>query len=598
MLPVFHRGHLSVLLMMLLVSGCLNAGSAPASPAPEATVASHNAATTAAPNAPTTAPTAVANAPVAPQAAENPACAFKPIDVEALGGAPFQNPVEVRSENGVLNVTLDITYTQYTIAGCPVNLRSYNGAPVGPTLRARPGDTLRITLKNSLPENPADGHGAHTDDINTPHNFNTTNLHTHGLHVSPSGNSDNVLLAIEPQTSFEYEIKIPPDHPPGTYWYHPHNHGSVAIQVASGMSGALIIEGGLDELPAIAAAKEQTFVLQQTPYDEAGLLEDYKHFGPCTWENSRRAHTINGQLFPVITMAPGEVQRWRFIHSGIREQIDLELRGPGSDATPTITEALTLPTNDLNEIAVDGIALGRISTWQQVDLAPGYRSDVLVRAPAPGTYYLVDGGGDDKALTCPDLPEQPNFLAKVVVTGAEQSMSLPTAAEVAPLLPFEPLVEINSNEQPGSDGFLKVLNAKGVPDGMQRVSFSIASFPSDIPVGDRVIDLYASDRSFSFDRKRSVKLGNIDVWVLETAQEPDMLYYAHPFHIHVNPFQTWRLGPGGQPELIWRDTLMVPVGQKQYVFTQYRDYIGTFVYHCHILDHEDAGMMELVEIVD
>lgn len=583
-----------IMVLLALVSGCANLSATSTPTAPS----------TAPPTIPPTAThahadaTAVAVAPAAPQPEANPACAFQPIDVEALGGAPFQNPTEVRSENGVLSVTLDINYASYTIAGCPVTLRSYNGQPVGPTLRAKPGDTLRITLKNSLPPNPDDGHAGHPVDMNTPHNFNTTNLHTHGLHVSPVGNSDNVLLAIEPQTAFEYEIKIPPDHPPGTYWYHPHNHGSVAIQVASGMSGALIIEGGLDDLPTIAAAKEQIFVLQQTPYSTTGQLEDYGNFGPCTWERSQRAHTINGQLFPVITMAPGEVQRWRLIHSGIREQIDLELHGPGPDATPTISDVLRLPTNDLHEIAVDGIALGRISTWQQVDLAPGYRSDVLVRAPAPGTYYVVDGGGDDKALTCPELPEQPNLLAKVVVTGAEQTMGLPTAAEVAPLLPFAPLVKIDSNAPSDSDHFLVALNAKGVPDGMQRVNFSIASFPSNVPVGERVIKLYASDRSFSLDRKRTLKLGDIDVWILETVREPDMLYYAHPFHIHVNPFQTWRYGPDGQPELIWRDTLMVPVDEPKYVFTRYTDYIGTFVYHCHILDHEDAGMMELVEIVD
>ena len=77
----------------------------------------------------------------------------------------------------------------------------------------------------------------------------------------------------------------------------------------------------------------------------------------------------------------------------------------------------------------------------------------------------------------------------------------------------------------------------------------------------------------------------------------DSLYYAHPFHIHVNPFQTWRKGPDGRYETLWRDTILVPQGQNTYLYTRYLDYIGTFVYHCHILDHEDQGMMELLEVV-
>src|SRR5262249_52697334 len=129
-----------------------------------------------------------------------------------------------------------------------VKLRSYQGrtvdpnAPyVSPTIEALPGETIRIRLKNQLPADP--NCVKWSGNVNLPHCFNGTNLHTHGLWVNPAGNGDNVLISINPGVSFEYEYKIPPEHPAGTFWYHSHRHGSTAIQVSSGMAGALIVRG-------------------------------------------------------------------------------------------------------------------------------------------------------------------------------------------------------------------------------------------------------------------------------------------------------------------------------------------------------------------
>ena len=563
--------------------------------------------------------------------ATQPGCEFAPINVEQFT-APFQNPPEIDAAHGVLSTTLTVAYALNQIAKCQVYLRSYNGQLVGPTLRAKPGDTLRIHLDNQLP--PDTDHGV----MNTLHAFNTTNLHTHGLHVSPVGNSDNVLLEVAPGTSFDYEIKIPPNQAPGTYWYHAHLHGSTATQVSSGMAGALIIEGGLDDNKQIAAAQEQVLVLQQIQYDEKGALEpsdpNSTQFGPCSWEDSKREHTINGQLFPTITMKSGEVQRWRMIHAGIRESIGVELRGPGPDNAP-MEKVLSLAQNPLNEIAVDGIALGKLESWEQVELEPGYRSDVLVQLTKPGIYYLVDNGVQTSAyvvsgteivtgtgsvtstetvtstgivtstsdsLTCPGALEQPNLLARVVVTDTTSAnmqldnMQLPAPASLAQFAPYAPLIEISTGPitgtQPINDQY--VMSPTVAIDGFQRVDFTVAGYPPS-PIPQNVTFL-AADHPFSPDRVRQLKLNNTEEWVLETSD--DSLYYAHPFHIHVNPFQTWRFGPDGTPETVWRDTLLVRRGIQEHVFSHYTDYIGKYVYHCHILDHEDQGMMELVEIVN
>ncbi|HEY0070670.1 MAG TPA: multicopper oxidase domain-containing protein, partial [Chloroflexia bacterium] len=118
-------------------------------------------------------------------------CDFAPIDLNKYGKVPFQSADVKSAVNGIVEATLWVTYTNATsttIGGCPVQLRSYNGNLIGPTLRVKPGDTISITLHNDLPDNlPVEDpdHGAALD-------YNTTNVHTHGLHVSPTGNSDNV----------------------------------------------------------------------------------------------------------------------------------------------------------------------------------------------------------------------------------------------------------------------------------------------------------------------------------------------------------------------------------------------------------------------
>ena len=130
-----------------------------------------------------------------------------------------------RSSNGVLSGTLTMRTGTAEVAGNPLpGVSSYNGTFSGPTLVARPGDRLDLTLQNR---------------IDTP-----SNLHFHGLHVSPRGHSDNVFLDIPPGYDFRYNVQIPADHPSGLYWYHPHRHGYVNAQVYSGLQGLIVIEGG------------------------------------------------------------------------------------------------------------------------------------------------------------------------------------------------------------------------------------------------------------------------------------------------------------------------------------------------------------------
>ncbi len=535
-------------------------------------------------------------------AATNPACAYQPIDVDKYGKQPYADAPVIHSKDGNLTATLDIGYTdtnKVSIAGCPLHLRSYNGALIGPTLRAKPGDWLRVTVKNDL---PGPGHTEHcnldgTFDKNHkmimgPDVYDVSNLHTHGLHVSPSGNSDNVFIEICPGQSKDFAIHIPPNHPAGTFWYHAHVHGSTALQVSSGMEGALIIEGGLDDVPEIKAAQEKTFLLQQTSYDESGQIESSSVFGPSSWAASQRYITVNGgQIAPVFTMHPGEVQRWRFIHGGVRETVELFSTG-----------------GPLYEIATDGNTMGRIDTWKSpIELEPGYRSDVLFKAPplAGGQtstrYYIMTGpiAAQNRLsfLTIPNRPEQltaelntsepPQIIAVIDVEGTPQDMALPTDGELASLAPYK---DITPEELTGQE---------------QHVSFSIENHIDCSRPGKcqpcptcNVFQFMVDHYSFPNSPVRTLKLGTASRWTLEVYK--DSAGPEHPFHIHVNPFEMVRVGPDGNDETVWKDTLMVhQTGMAlkyRQVLSRYEDFDGVFVLHCHILDHEDGGMMQAVEI--
>ena len=517
-------------------------------------------------------------------AAADPNCAYREIDVDRYGRKPFQNPPSITSRQGSLDTPLVTQFTDpktTSIAGCPLTLRTYNGQLVGPTLRVKPGDVMNIKLDNRMPkETPNEIEQQYQQEASNaylstrPHSFNTTNLHTHGLHVSPAGNSDNVLITVPPQTQFPYEIKLPKSHPPGSFWYHAHAHGSTSIQVGSGMAGALVIEDDEAKIPAAlreANKGEKVLVFQTILYDTRGRLDNITALFPSptnpadcsqpanqiTWSCSKRRITINGQIVPIIKMRPGEVQRWRLIDTAYRESIQVQLEG-----------------HALHEIALDGLYLGKVDTWpagSAIDLQPGYRSDVLVQASLkPGKYRLIDQATKaTKSLRAIDEPE--NLLAEIVVEGAPMNMKLPTSAEMAALAPF-----------PGVD-----LSKKAT--GLQQAVFTIGGLPNDNRAYFQI-----NYQAFNPSQSRQLTLNNVDQWTLSAVGAP------HVFHIHVNPFQYARTGPDGKPETVWKDTVLLSPSTAQTplnMYTQYVDYIGQFVIHCHILDHEDLGMMEVVEVV-
>src|SRR5262245_34739728 len=226
---------------------------------------------------------------------------------------PLLEPEVRRSANGVLSTSLRCGYAYRDIGGMHLYLRCYEGG-LAPTLRMKPGETLKIRMANHFPPN----RDFLPSNISHPHRFNNTNFHFHGAHCSPSGIADNVMRSMRPGGTYDIEIALPADHTRGTYWYHPHHHGSADAQVASGMAGAIIVEGDFAEVPEITAARERVMLLSQVVFDAFGMIED---FGTLFPETATRFLAINGQRRPTISMQPGEVQRWRLVGSQYQDNM-------------------------------------------------------------------------------------------------------------------------------------------------------------------------------------------------------------------------------------------------------------------------------------
>jgi FtsP/CotA-like multicopper oxidase with cupredoxin domain len=458
--------------------------------------------------------------------------------------APLVEPEVRRSANGVLKTSLRCAYAYRDIGGKRLYLRSYEGGSPGPTLRMKPGETLKILLVNDFPPN----RDVAPRDFSHPHQFNTTNFHFHGAHCSPSGIADNVMRSMLPGKSYDIEIKLPADHTSGTYWYHPHHHGSADVQVASGMAGAIVVEGDFADVPEIAQARERVMVLGQVVYDFAGTVEDFYAIFP---ETATRFLSINGQRRPTIDMRPGEVQRWRLVGAQYQDDTMLEL-----------------DQHRLNVIAYDGIQLGTMKEMKQLVIAPGQRADVLVQAAGPGTYEL-------NAVPFDQGHRSPvGSLARVIVAGEPLSMKHPAA------LLKSPLETIRDSEITGRRTV--VLSTIGDPP---------ANYPGALWQEFRFM---VDGKTFDPGRiDQRVRLGAVEKWTIVNNDGRD----DHVFHIHTNPFQVTQVNGRPQSDLQWRDSVVVPRQGGSVVWrSRFLDYTGIFMLHCHMMNHEEMGMMQTVEV--
>ncbi|MCY1159822.1 MAG: copper oxidase [Citricoccus sp.] len=456
----------------------------------------------------------------------------------AGGGRELVQPEVLTGRDGILDVTLDASPASVQVGGRRAELQAFNGSLPGPTLRVRPGDTIRATMTNGL---------------GIP-----TNLHVHGLHVSPQGNGDNPFVSIAPGESFDYEFVLPADHPPGTYWYHPHRHGHVADQVAAGLYGAIVVE----DPDSVPVSRERVLVVSDLTLDGSGNLAEVS---PMEQMMGREGETVlvNGQVRPRATAAPGERELWRVVN-----------------ACPSRYLRLSLDGQDLRLFGRDVGRLPAPVGVTEVVLAPGNRVELLVDT-REGTSTLVaapvDRGGMDGMMggTVPgDGPgnDEPIELLTLGVTGAP-------AGEVGPVPAGPPLRDLRSAPVAARRtlDFAMGMGGRGGMGGMGG-SGSMMSFTID----GRAFDGGRTDQH--------VRIGTVEEWVLTNSSPMD-----HPMHLHVWPMQIVEDGGRDLGEPVWQDVVNIPAFGRVTVRVAFEDFGGRTVYHCHVLDHEDLGMMGTVE---
>lgn len=543
--------------------------------------------------------------------------------------------------------TLTAQWLKTTLDGTPVKLRAWNGTVPGPMLKARPGDTMNVEVINDL--TPYDS-SAWAGNHNVPHDLNSTNLHVHGLEVTPHlfeplGTSDPLakMISLHPTERKSYSFVIPDDQPPGLFWYHPHKHGSTAVQAVSGMAGAILIEGDIDEVPEIKAAKDHILVVQDIglfPTDNPdvdgadthtyeprqnaiwqtfagnvtidGIEQPDLKSGFTTGDYPLRYFLMNGKPFfkelhnptdpshptgsqiddgvPSFEMAQGEVARFRMLNANSDDVMPVYLQG-----------------HDLHLIGMDGVNLPKLRTLpalptdapatdNQLILAPANRGEFLVKAiTTPGTYELRQA-----PQSLQFLQSDGRLLARIVVTADVNDMALPAQL---------PLQTRHYPLTPDS----AVSQTRYITFGMQ--------FPGKAnPVVG--IDFFINNQQYDeLSVSQVVMLNTTEDWVIGSPGHPAMTRKdassghqdnteGHPFHIHVNSFEVIGIAdvaPNGTvtneiryspDEVLIQDTIWVPMGKQVTIRQTYKQWTGKAVYHCHILPHEDTGMMQNVLILD
>jgi len=461
--------------------------------------------------------------------------------VASGGGADLLQPTVLASRDGLLEVELTMGRTEVTLGDRTARMLAYNGTVPGPTLRLRPGDSLRVRLSN---------------DIGEP-----TNLHVHGLHVSPEGNGDNPFLMIQPGEAFDYEFTLPPDHPTGTFWYHPHHHGHVADQIFAGLYGAIVVEDGPP------ADGERLLIVSDVSLTDDGNVRAAAMRDRMMGREGEIT-LVNGQVRPRIATTARRTERWRVVNTCVSRHLRLDLAGLG---------ALVL-----------GVDVDRHHPRDPGDLvlAPGNRAELLVTGAAGTTEFrtlpydrggmgmgMMGGGGgnfgSDGGVVVLATVEADGGLAD---DGGQDATGDDEGA-ASSSLPQQALLRDLREAEPAARRTISFTMGMGMGAGM-TFGFNGQEFDADRT------DQYPA-------------AGTVEEWTILNTTPMD-----HPFHLHVWPMQVVGANGSAIAEPYWRDVVQVPAGESRTVRIAFDTFTGRTVYHCHILDHEDAGMMGVVEAGD
>jgi FtsP/CotA-like multicopper oxidase with cupredoxin domain len=482
----------------------------------------------------------------------------------------------------------------------------YNGVAQypGPTLVVNPGDWLNITIVNNLGENDMD--------LTTKYQMmdpNTTNIHTHGLHVDP--NVDSILIHIEPGESYTYNIHIPSNHAPGLHWYHSHKHGSSALQVMGGLVGAIYVNPITAQVPTSVFNGFTRQLLQFQHFSTASLnpttdpLKVYTYLDFQSWtadtttpsvswydSTQQDVYLVNGQFQPTYNMTTGQGVIFDILNGVGDHMAEIQIFKTVGNSSG----ALEYPCS-MSLLAIDGVYLSASRAVTYIPMVPGGRSSVLVQCNTAGTFYLqsfVDT--NTRSDMANSMVRYNQVLVKLQVTGATQTTT--QSVDLSQITRPSYLADLQTATPNHYWETMQDLRTSG-PSGYASLGFgqSCASTDFDPTTNTNCQYIVFNDTNYPLTQQRHIaKLGTVEQFhIIGSGTSP-----AHNIHIHVNHFQivNFANGPGNVNLYTkywgqigdWRDTVPANPGNTT-VRYPLNTYTGNVIIHCHILMHEDEGMM-------
>jgi FtsP/CotA-like multicopper oxidase with cupredoxin domain len=362
---------------------------------------------------------------------------------------------------------------------------------------------------------------------------------------------------VEPGESARYEYAIPEDHPSGTFWYHPHHHGTVADQMFGGLFGALLVAAP----EAAETARERVLVVSDTTLTEDGEVAAVSRQQVMAGREGDLV-LVNGQQRPRIDVTAGSAEHWRVVNACTSRFLEL-----------------VLDEHTWGFLGYDGQALGEPDERNAVVLAPGNRADLLLQPQDAGDFTLRTLGHDRGGMG-------------MMGGGASTTSAETTLAVVRVAAGTSPAAGSATSLPPRSRGLSReVADLRGgAVDARRTITFTMGM---GMGMGG------GGGMTFGFDGRefdpqrvdQRVTLDTVEEWTIANASPMD-----HPFHLHVWPMQVVDavdIDPSGRPD--WRDVVIVPARGQVRVRLRFADFGGRTVYHCHILDHEDNGMMGVID---
>ena len=508
--------------------------------------------------------------------------ASKAVCPRPAAGAIATDPPELRSQNGKLEVSLHLHYQQTLVSeGPPRYCFVTDNSLESPTLRVRPGDLLILHLYNDLPEwrgyRPPqhEMQAPHDDCVPTSMDPSVTNLHFHGMTIPPTCHQDEVIrTAIRAGKEFDYRIVIPRDEPPGLYWYHPHPHGYSERQVQGGASGALIVEGIEQAVPSVRSMPQRVLVLRdqqrigpEAPTPDVPAWDVSVNFVPITYSHGQPA---------IVEVPSGEKELWRVLNAGADTIFNLQL----------LTDGAAQP---MQLVAVDGVPVPKEkagSIEKSIPLPPGARAEFVVTTPKPGQKaQLVTEAWDTG-------PQGDNDTARTLANIVSSATGKAHAAGPTPQASAPKLVRAKAQSEPPA-----------IRD--RTLYFSQRSSNAQDPDGFVLYFITLEGQTpepYKMGQPPNIVIhqGDVENWTIENRSPEDHVFHIHQIHFRV-------LAIDGKPvdDPTERDTIDVPYwsGVGPYPSVKLRldfsdpNTVGTFLYHCHILKHEDMGMMGAIQVL-